>query len=136
MIVGRRGPVQAAFTNPELREMGELERADVFVDSAELELDPASAEWLTSHEARRTNRQNVEILREYAVRVPEGKPMRVRFCFLRSPVEVLGDDGRRVRMVRLERRGQLAGRSSRRSCWRRRDRQFSDAGSAAAARRG
>ena len=112
VIVGRRGPVQAAFTNPELREMGELERADVFVDSAELELDRASAEWLTSHEARRTNRQNVEILHEYAARVPEGKPMRVRFCFLRSPVEVLGDDEGRVRMVRLERNELVDGRAN------------------------
>jgi ferredoxin--NADP+ reductase len=110
VIVGRRGPAQAAFTNPELREMGELERADVFVDPAELELDPASAEWLASAEARRTNRLNLEILGEYAAREPEGKPMRVRFCFLRSPVEILGDKAGRVRAVRLEQNELVAGR--------------------------
>ncbi len=38
-MVGRRGPVQAAFTNPELLELGELAGADVIVDPADLELD-------------------------------------------------------------------------------------------------
>ena len=33
VILGRRGPAQAAFTNPELRELGELARADVVVDA-------------------------------------------------------------------------------------------------------
>ena len=41
-MLGRRGPVQAAFTPPELQELGELAGADVIVDPAELELDPAS----------------------------------------------------------------------------------------------
>ena len=36
-MVGRRGPAQAAFTNPELLELGELADADVVVDPAELE---------------------------------------------------------------------------------------------------
>lgn len=42
MILGRRGSAQAAFTNPELREVGELQRADVVVDPADLELDDHS----------------------------------------------------------------------------------------------
>ena len=37
VIVGRRGPAQAAFTNPELLELGELADADVIVDPAELD---------------------------------------------------------------------------------------------------
>src|SRR4051794_11210637 len=56
VMLGRRGPAQAAFTNPELRELGELSRADVVVDPADLELDPASAAWLESDEATPTNR--------------------------------------------------------------------------------
>src|SRR3954451_10483256 len=40
VLLGRRGPAQAAFTNPELLELGELARAGVAVDAAELELDP------------------------------------------------------------------------------------------------
>src|SRR6478609_6651892 len=37
LVVGRRGPAQAAFTNPELLELDELTDADVLVDSDELE---------------------------------------------------------------------------------------------------
>jgi ferredoxin--NADP+ reductase len=48
VVLGRRGPAQAAFTNPEIRELGEMEDADVVVDPAEVELDPASAAAATS----------------------------------------------------------------------------------------
>ena len=41
-MLGRRGPAQAAFTNPEVRELGELTDADIVIDPAEVELDPAS----------------------------------------------------------------------------------------------
>ena len=42
-LLGRRGPAQAAFTNPEIRELGELPDADIAADPAEVELDPSSA---------------------------------------------------------------------------------------------
>ena len=42
VVLGRRGPAQAAFTNPEVRELGELTDADIVIDPAEMELDPAS----------------------------------------------------------------------------------------------
>ncbi len=42
LMLGRRGPAQAAFTTPELIELGELAGADVVVDPADLELDAAS----------------------------------------------------------------------------------------------
>jgi ferredoxin--NADP+ reductase len=97
VVLGRRGPAQAAFTNPELRELGELQRADVIVDPAELELDPASAAWLESDQADATARRNVEVLRDYAARPPHGHSHRVELRFLRSPVEVLTDDQGRTR---------------------------------------
>src|SRR5207237_2534768 len=71
VMLGRRGPAQASFTPPELQELGELAGADVVVDPAELELDPASAASL--EEGRETARRNLEILREFAAREPEGK---------------------------------------------------------------
>src|SRR5881628_2686225 len=37
VMVGRRGPAQAAFTTPELIELGELAGADVIVDPRDLE---------------------------------------------------------------------------------------------------
>ena len=55
------GPAQAAFTNPELKELGELAGADVVVDPADLELDAASEAALA--EERSTARRNVELLR-------------------------------------------------------------------------
>jgi ferredoxin--NADP+ reductase len=101
VLLGRRGPAQAAFTNPELLELGELARADVVVDAADLQLDSASAAWLDSEAADRTARRNVEILRDYAARRPSGRSHRVVLRFLRSPVQVLGDDTGRITGVRV-----------------------------------
>jgi ferredoxin--NADP+ reductase len=83
VLLGRRGPAQAAFTNPELRELGELKRADVIVDPAQLK-DVEEPE-------EPTRRRNVEILREYAGRTPAGKSHRLELRFLRSPIEILGE---------------------------------------------
>jgi len=89
VMLGRRGPVQAAFTPPELQELGELAGAEPVVDARELELDPASLEAL--EQDRERARRNVEILRQYAAREPEGKPRRIALRFLVSPVRILGD---------------------------------------------
>ena len=89
VLVGRRGPAQASFTTPELQELGELAGADVIVDPAELELDPASEASLADD----TNaRRNLQVLRGYAARVPEGKPKRLMLRFRLSPVEIKGTD--------------------------------------------
>ncbi len=91
VVLGRRGPVQAAFTNPEIKELGEMEDADVIVDSAEVELDPASAAYLASDEVDKTTRVNVETLQEFSQRTPAGKKQRIVLRFLASPVEIKGD---------------------------------------------
>ncbi len=91
VILGRRGPAQAAFTNPELRELGEMSDADIVVDPAEVELDERSQTFLESDEADITTRKNVEILTEFAKRSPEGKPKRIVMRFLASPIEIQGD---------------------------------------------
>ena len=83
-ILGRRGPAQAAFTNPELRELGVLERADVIVDPAALD-----GVELTD-EMSPTVHRNVEILRSYAEREPAGKTHRIELRFLASPLEIVG----------------------------------------------
>jgi len=89
VMLGRRGPVQAAFTPPELQELGELAGADVAIDPRELELDPASEAAL--EQDRERARRNVEILRELAARPPSGKPRRIVLRFLVSPLAILGD---------------------------------------------
>jgi ferredoxin--NADP+ reductase len=88
VVLGRRGPVQAAWTPTELHEMGELAGADVLVDPAELELDPASEAELAG--ATNIVQRNFEILREFAGRTPSGKPRAVRLRFRVSPVALLG----------------------------------------------
>src|SRR4051794_25043787 len=92
VMVGRRGPAQAAFTTPELAELGELAGADVIVDPAELE----GAEPTDTNSER-----NLEVLREYAARTPTGKPKRLVLRFFRSPTAILGADS--VEAVELER---------------------------------
>jgi ferredoxin--NADP+ reductase len=92
VMVGRRGPAQAAFTTPELIELGELAGADVVVDASDLE----------GAEATDTNSErNLEVLRAYAARAPEGKPKRLVLRFFRSPVRILGDE--RVEGIELVR---------------------------------
>ncbi len=91
VVLGRRGPVQAAFTNPEIKELGAMEDAEVVVAESEVELDPASAAYLESEEADKTTRVNVETLREFSQRSPEGKRRRIVLRFLSSPVEIQGD---------------------------------------------
>ena len=88
LIVGRRGPAQASWTTQELKEMGELAGADVAVDPADLELDPASGAAL---EEDTNARRNMEVLREFAEREPTEKPVTLRFLFLRSPIAIHGD---------------------------------------------
>ena len=87
ILLGRRGPAQAAFTNPEVRELGELMRADVVCDAAQV----AEA---TEPETP-TQKRNVEMFADYAAREPGGKSHRIELRFLRSPIEILGegDDG-------------------------------------------
>jgi ferredoxin--NADP+ reductase len=92
LMVARRGPAQAAFTTPELIELGELAGADVVVDPAQLE----------GAEPKDTNAErNLEVLREYAAREPEGRPKRLVLRFFHSPVEILGEE--KVEGIRLVR---------------------------------
>ena len=97
-MLGRRGPAQAAFTNPELKELGDLAEANVIVDPGEIELDEHSAHQLTTHEDR-TAEKNLATLREFAARKPEGRKRRIVLRFLVSPVEILGSS--RVEGVKL-----------------------------------
>ncbi|TMK26860.1 MAG: NADP oxidoreductase [Actinobacteria bacterium] len=101
VVVGRRGPAQAAFTNPELLELGELSQADVIVDPAELERALAVPD--PDAESNTTARRNVEILRDYASREPKGHARRIVLRFLLSPTALLPDEQGRLGAVELVR---------------------------------
>jgi len=91
VVLGRRGPGQAAFTTKELRELGEIPGCDVIVDPAEAELDPLSRADVEAS-SERTRDANLDVLSVYARRTPEGRPRRVVLRFLASPVEIIGTE--------------------------------------------
>ena len=95
-MLGRRGPAEAAFTNPEVRELGELPGADIVVRTDEVVDDPLL-------EPDRTTAKKLEILREFATRSLEGKPRRLAIRFCVSPIELIGDAEGHVRAMRVER---------------------------------
>jgi ferredoxin/flavodoxin---NADP+ reductase len=99
VILGRRGAAQAAFTTPEIKELGKLEGVDVVVDPHNIELDPAS---LVDIESDRTAKANLECLHAYATRTEHTAPRRITMRFLASPAEVVGVDGR-MTAVKIER---------------------------------
>lgn len=90
-VLGRRGPVQGAFTTPELRELGELPEVDVVVDPADLVLDPIS-QAIADQGDDRTLQKNLDVLREWATRRPSGAPRQIVFHFNVSPTAILGSD--------------------------------------------
>jgi ferredoxin/flavodoxin---NADP+ reductase len=91
VVLGRRGPAQAAFTNPELLELRDLTEADVHVDPRDMELDEHSKLAIEA-EGELTHRRNVEILSEYSRAEPTGRPKRIDLRFLVSPVAIKGED--------------------------------------------
>jgi ferredoxin/flavodoxin---NADP+ reductase len=107
VVVGRRGPVQAAWTPVEVGELGDLEGADILLDAKELVLDEQSAAELEA--APGTVKRNVDHLRDYASREPQGKPRAIRLRFLRSPVAILGEE--RVEGIELVRNELVDGRA-------------------------
>ena len=101
VVLGRRGPAQAAFTSAELRELGRLDGVDVHVEPEEVELDTVSAAWL-AEEGTFTARKNVQLLREFAARPARpGARRRIVLRFLRSPVRIRGTE--RVETVDVQR---------------------------------
>lgn len=88
VVIGRRGPLQTAFTTLELRELGELENVDVIVDPAQLE--GVSDEDAAA--AGKTAKQNINVLRDYAKRDPRPGHRRIVLRFMTSPIEIKGRD--------------------------------------------
>lgn len=99
-ILGRRGPAQAAFTTPEIKELGEMQDADCFVRPDEAELDPLSAADLEENGDRDLKRK-VEVIQSYAGRESSGKSKQLTVRFLVSPTELIGDENGRVKAMKI-----------------------------------
>ena len=107
-MIGRRGPVQAKFTNKELTEMGALADCAPVIDPALL---PHEVSGPMPERDRRLAEKNLATLKEFAARALDGAPdgtksKRVHFQFNAKPVAVLGPDatlgGGRCEALRLE----------------------------------
>ncbi|MBM4423682.1 MAG: NADP oxidoreductase [Chloroflexi bacterium] len=101
-LLGRRGPVQAAFTTPEVKEVGEMADADTVTQPDEMALDDLSKAELERANDRELNKK-VDYLREYAARQPKGKSRKLTIRFLVSPVELCGDENGKVVGMQLVR---------------------------------
>ncbi|MBI1278390.1 MAG: NADP oxidoreductase [Anaerolineaceae bacterium] len=97
-VLGRRGPAQSAFTNPEIKELGELDDASVIVAQNEVILDPVSRQYIDSG-VDRVASKNVEILKGFAAQGDTGKPRKIIMRFCVSPVEIIGTD--KVEAIKL-----------------------------------
>jgi ferredoxin--NADP+ reductase len=90
VMLGRRGPVQAAFTTPELKEFGELHGVDVYLDAEDFVLDSASEAQLANDKVAT---RNMDVMRQYLERAPEGLDRSIHMRFMWSPVQILGENG-------------------------------------------
>jgi ferredoxin/flavodoxin---NADP+ reductase len=97
-MLGRRGPVQAKFTNPEIKELEEMDDANIRIYPSEIELDPMSQEYILSGEDRNAER-NYQALKVIAQNPTTDKPKTITLRFLVSPVEIMGTN--RVEGIKL-----------------------------------
>lgn len=108
-LLARRGPLQARFTAPELRDIGRLSGADVIVDPAQVDIDPNSEQAASAARAARTN---LKYLKEWAERPRTDRPRTVEFRFWRRPTQLLGThrvSGVEVEPTELDDEGRLHG---------------------------
>ncbi|MFI1464688.1 4Fe-4S binding protein [Nocardia carnea] len=90
VVLGRRGPLQAAYTSPEFLALTHLSGVDVVIDPADLKLDPASQAVLDDPEVEPSLRLKYTLAEEYAAKPPTEGNKRIVFKYLASPTEVLG----------------------------------------------
>jgi ferredoxin--NADP+ reductase len=98
-VYGRRGPVQASFTAPEIKEMGELADCYPVVNPKELELNDSSLKELEDP-GNAGRKKNYEIMQSFLSMQPENRKRKFFLHFYRSPVEIIGQG--RVQKVRFE----------------------------------
>lgn len=100
-MFGRRGPIDAKFTNVELRELGHLNETAPIVQQTQLPDDPKTALAELGDRQRRLAAKNLATLQDFVDAGPGEKSKRIHFEFFAQPVEILGSD--RVEGIRMER---------------------------------
>ncbi|WP_280505255.1 FAD-dependent oxidoreductase [Nocardia farcinica] len=92
VVLGRRGPLQAAYTSPEFMALAHLKGVDVIIDDAELELDHVSQALLDDPEVEPSLELKYTLAKEYAATTPTEGNKRIVFRYLASPTAVLGEE--------------------------------------------
>ncbi len=98
-MIGRRGPAHVAFTELEIKELGELTDAEVILDPEVMKLDVASQRILEDP-ANNKVRKSFEVLQELVSRPRQNKPRQIVIRFYETPIEILGPD--RVTGVKVQ----------------------------------
>ncbi|NNF06685.1 MAG: NADP oxidoreductase [Candidatus Eisenbacteria bacterium] len=89
-LIGRRGPAQAKFTPPEIKEIGVLEDCEPVVKKEDLILNPESAQELEDS-GNKQNKKNYETLVEFSERDDRNTSKKYICRFLEGPVAIKGD---------------------------------------------
>ncbi|MEU4314072.1 4Fe-4S binding protein [Nocardia sp. NPDC024068] len=92
VVLGRRGPLQAAYTSPEFLALAHLSDVDIVIDPAELELDPASQALLDDPDAEPSLKLKYTLAEEFAARPATEGNKRIVFRYLAAPTAVTGTD--------------------------------------------
>ncbi|WP_040870271.1 FAD-dependent oxidoreductase [Nocardia exalbida] len=114
VVLGRRGPLQAAYTSPEFLALAHLKGVDVIVEETDLALDHASQAIVDDPQVEPSLKLKYTLAQEYAGgRRAEGNK-RIVFRYLTSPTALTGTD--RVESIEIvhnelfEEDGQLVAR--------------------------
>ena len=99
VLLGRRGPVQAAYSSPEFLALGYLTDVDIVVDERDLVLDDVSQAAIDDPDAEPALQLKLQLAQEYADRRVHPGRRRIVFRYLVSPTEIVGTD--RVEGVRI-----------------------------------
>ncbi|WP_433524665.1 FAD-dependent oxidoreductase [Nocardia pseudovaccinii] len=92
VVLGRRGPLQAAYTSPEFLALTHLKGVDVIVEEADLTLDPGSQALLDDPEVEPSLELKYTLAKEYAAGRRDPANKRIVFRYLVSPTAVHGAD--------------------------------------------
>lgn len=92
VILGRRGPLQAAYTSPEFLALAHLQGVDVVIDPAELELDPSGRALIDSSDVEPSLHLKYTLAQEFAAAPRDEANKRIVFRYLVSPTAITGTD--------------------------------------------
>ncbi len=99
IISARRGPENAAFTSPELRELPKLEHTNVIIDKADVEAAIKRA----GESPEKDVKSNLDAMLLIAEQEPTNHERTMKFQFLATPKEIKGSD--RVEEVVFQKTG-------------------------------